>query len=75
MLTLVNNHQVLSEPHRYVLHRLQYCVKLNPMGPHGYAFGKEELVRGPTSFFLYPHESLENGVQVGEATFIFIFQL
>jgi major vault protein len=42
----------------------QYAVIVNPVDEHGKPqLGSKKLVKGPSSFFLQPGESLQNGVQ------------
>lgn len=42
----------------------QYCVILDPVGPDGKPqLGKKKLVKGEKSFFLFPGEHLESGIQ------------
>lgn len=49
------------------LNKQQYCTVLNPVGPDGQPqWGKRELRKGETSFFLQPGELLESGVQLVE---------
>jgi len=47
-----------------VLTHRQYAVVVNPIGLNGKPqLGRKELRRGECSFFLYPGEMLENGIQ------------
>jgi len=46
------------------LNNRQFCVVVDPIGTDGKPrFGARELRKGETSFFLYPGEKLENGIQ------------
>jgi major vault protein len=46
------------------LNKLQYCVVLDPVGPDGRNnYGKRELRKGESNFFLQPGERLEGGIQ------------
>ncbi|KAH3757025.1 major vault protein [Pelomyxa schiedti] len=46
------------------LNNRQFCVVVDPIGHDGRPrFGARELRRGEASFFLYPGERLENGIQ------------
>jgi major vault protein len=46
------------------LNNRQFCVVLDPLGSNGSnQFGHRELRKGECSFFLYPGERLENGIQ------------
>jgi len=46
------------------LNNRQFCVVVDPIGSDGKPrFGSRELRKGEKSFFLYPGEKLENGIQ------------
>lgn len=49
---------------RTVLDKQQYCVVLDPISSEGkQQLGKKELRKGPSSFFLKPGESLQDGIK------------
>jgi major vault protein len=56
--------EVVGEVLVTTLSNRQYCVVLDPIGPGGVLkFGQRELRKGEATFFLYPGERLEAGVQ------------
>jgi major vault protein len=55
--------QVVGEVAVTSLNNRQYCVVLDPVVDGKVQFGKRELRRGDTTFFLKPGERLERGIQ------------
>jgi len=56
--------EVVGEVQAITLNTRQYCVVLDPLGEDGVPrFGQRELRKGEMTFFLYPGEKLEAGVQ------------
>jgi len=56
--------EIVGEVYATTLTNRQYCVVVDPMGADGQPrFGQRELRKGEVTFFLYPGESLEAGVQ------------
>lgn len=54
---------IVKQISRTVLSKDQFCVVLNPVENGKQCFGKRQLRKGQTSFFLQPGEELENGIQ------------
>lgn len=56
---------IVGEIRLTTLAKNQYCVVLNPVDKNGFPqFGKHELRRGETTFFLKPWEKLKDGIQM-----------
>lgn len=56
--------EVVGEVFATTLTNRQYCVVVDPVGSDGNPrFGQRELRKGETTFFLFPGETLENGVE------------
>jgi len=56
--------EVVGKVNITTLSNRQYCVILDPIDEKGHQhFGKRELKRGESSFFLRPGERLESGIQ------------
>uniref|UniRef100_T1J2H3 Major vault protein n=1 Tax=Strigamia maritima TaxID=126957 RepID=T1J2H3_STRMM len=56
--------EVLDEVHITTLTNREYCVILDPVGADGKPqLGQKKLIKGEKSFFLFPGEQLEAGIQ------------
>jgi major vault protein len=57
------NEEIVGEVKVTTLNNRQYCVVRDPWENGKQQFGKRQLRKGETSFFLQPGESLESGIQ------------